>query len=146
MAISIPIFTGQLEKSRDTVTLANVRNAFSEAAMAFNTQSDTDNAVYIAPGGWETARVLVFGVEVKGIQDERIVVENLPFKIDDFTDGGVSASDYLCGMLGNKHYDEEHRYLVLQFEQRVDGSIYASIDDTQDIKGKHSTDDFTYTP
>ena len=32
VAISIPIFTSQLEKSRDAVTMANVRAAYAEAS------------------------------------------------------------------------------------------------------------------
>ena len=32
VAIAIPIFTSQLEKSRDAVTMANLRSAYAEAA------------------------------------------------------------------------------------------------------------------
>ena len=32
VAISIPIFTSQLEKSRDAVTMANIRTAYAEAS------------------------------------------------------------------------------------------------------------------
>ena len=32
VAISIPIFTSQLEKSRDAVTMANIRAAYAEAS------------------------------------------------------------------------------------------------------------------
>lgn len=38
VAISIPIFTSQLEKSRDAVTLANLRAAYAEAQTAFLTK------------------------------------------------------------------------------------------------------------
>ncbi|MFR8220346.1 MAG: type IV pilin protein [Blautia faecis] len=34
VAISIPIFTSQLEKSRDAVTIANLRSAYAEASAA----------------------------------------------------------------------------------------------------------------
>lgn len=42
MAISIPIFTSQLEKSREAVDLANIRSAYAEcsaAAIAGETQA-----------------------------------------------------------------------------------------------------------
>lgn len=38
MAISIPIFTSQLEKSRDAVTLSNIRAAYAEVQAAYLTQ------------------------------------------------------------------------------------------------------------
>ena len=38
VAISIPIFTSQLEKSRDAVTMANVRAAYAEAAEVLTSQ------------------------------------------------------------------------------------------------------------
>ena len=37
MAISIPIFTTQLEKSRDAVSVANIRAAYAEAATEYMT-------------------------------------------------------------------------------------------------------------
>ncbi len=39
VAISIPIFTSQLEKSRDAVTLSNLRAAYAQAQSAYLTQS-----------------------------------------------------------------------------------------------------------
>lgn len=44
MAISIPIFTSQLEKSRDAVSVANIRAAYAQAQTAIltKTNSDTD--------------------------------------------------------------------------------------------------------
>ena len=46
VAISIPIFTSQLEKSRDAVTLSNLRAAYAQAQTAVLTESDDGNAVY----------------------------------------------------------------------------------------------------
>ena len=39
VAISIPIFTSQLEKSRDAVTVANLRAAYAEASSEYLTSS-----------------------------------------------------------------------------------------------------------
>ena len=41
VAISIPIFTAQLEKARDAVTIANLRSAYAEAAADMLTTTDT---------------------------------------------------------------------------------------------------------
>lgn len=44
VAISIPIFTSQLEKSRDAVTVANLRSAYAEASALMLTEPDSKNA------------------------------------------------------------------------------------------------------
>ena len=46
VAISIPIFSAQLEKSRDATTLANLRNAYAEASSKYLT--DNTSPVEIA--------------------------------------------------------------------------------------------------
>ena len=47
VAISIPIFTSQLEKSRDAVTIANLRSAYAEASAAALTGSSDDANVIV---------------------------------------------------------------------------------------------------
>ena len=44
VAISIPIFTSQLEKSREAVDEANLRNAYAEVSAAVLTEQDTAGA------------------------------------------------------------------------------------------------------
>ena len=44
VAISIPIFTSQLEKSRDAVTVANLRSAYAEASALVLTEPVSDDA------------------------------------------------------------------------------------------------------
>lgn len=61
VAIAIPIFTSQLEKSRDAVSAANARAAYAEAAVAKLNQEDVGNAVYNDDG-----TVTVSGVLIKG--------------------------------------------------------------------------------
>ena len=58
VAISIPIFTTQLEKSRDAVSISNIRAAYAEASAEYLTSTDngTGNTVTIE------------GVELKGTQ------------------------------------------------------------------------------
>ena len=43
VAISIPIFSKQLEKSRDAATVANIRSAYAEAQAEYLTCEFTDN-------------------------------------------------------------------------------------------------------
>ena len=47
VAISIPIFSSQLEKSRDAVDAANVRSAYAEASAAYLTETDGTEADYV---------------------------------------------------------------------------------------------------
>ena len=44
VASSIPIFTAQLEKSRDAVTVANLRSAYAEASALMLTEPDSTSA------------------------------------------------------------------------------------------------------
>ena len=46
VAISIPIFTSQLEKAREGVDLANIRAAYAECATSVLTQDGTGKATY----------------------------------------------------------------------------------------------------
>lgn len=48
VAIAIPVFTTQLEKSRDAVDMANVRAAYAEAASAYLTDQDSSTDVTYA--------------------------------------------------------------------------------------------------
>ena len=52
VAISIPIFTTQLEKSREATDLANVRSAYAEVMTAAITE-DTTSALYQADGTYK---------------------------------------------------------------------------------------------
>ena len=49
VAVSIPIFSGHLEKSRESVDFANVRSAYSEVMMAVMTE-DTNSSLYQGNG------------------------------------------------------------------------------------------------
>ena len=80
VAISIPIFTTQLEKSRDAVTLSNLRAAYAQAQVAeLNEASDTTNKVTYTKNADGTSTVKVEGVVSKGTQDGLAGIEELPF-------------------------------------------------------------------
>ena len=86
VAVSIPIFTGQLEKSRDAVTVANLRSAYAEAQTAYMTESPqtAGGHVVYAPGAKAgTATVKVTNVVAKGkkVNTPKFsgLAEDLPF-------------------------------------------------------------------
>lgn len=69
VAISIPIFTSQLEKSRDAVSVANMRTAYAEAqTLALTATQDGDKA---DKASWDATnkKVTVADVEFKGKDD-----------------------------------------------------------------------------
>ena len=92
VAISIPIFTSQLEKSRDAVSIANIRAAYAEAASAYLTGSDGGNAT--VDKGAKTATVSK--VALKGTQSGWSGLDSeLPFTHTSMTDEiGGKAGDY----------------------------------------------------
>ena len=69
VAIAIPVFTSQLEKSRDAVTISNIRAAYAEASTAML----TSNGKAVA----ETNNVTV--AEASGGKQE-VTVKNVAFK------------------------------------------------------------------
>ena len=69
VAISIPIFSSQLEKSRDAVTLANLRSAYAEAQSAYLTGSDGGNAKVNKDANGAITSVDVSNVVSKGEKD-----------------------------------------------------------------------------
>lgn len=51
VAISIPIFTSQLEKAREATDLANIRAAYAECSAAVLTEASSGNATYNSTDG-----------------------------------------------------------------------------------------------
>ena len=87
VAIAIPVFTTQLEKSRDSVTASNIRAAYAEAASKYLTdgsESTTDESVTIDE------------IEIKGQLDNGYFDNvDLPFDvtaIKDDLDNGKTTS------------------------------------------------------
>ena len=85
VAISIPIFTNQLEKSRDAVTMANIRAAYAEASIAYLTEEDdTANKVTVNKDTTtnKIKNVCVADIVVKGQKKNGAFTNTeLPFKI-----------------------------------------------------------------
>lgn len=69
VAIAIPVFTSQLEKSRDATTVSNLRAAYAEAQAAYLTGSSGGNATVNKDGtSGAITSVAVSNVSAKGVQ------------------------------------------------------------------------------
>ena len=108
VAISIPIFTSQLEKSRDAVTLSNIRAAYAEVQSAYLTQdsSATTNqtvdengqTITIAPASNGKQVVTINNVVAKGKSIGLNNKDQLPISIEKGVDldatMGQTAGNY----------------------------------------------------
>ena len=79
VAIAIPIFNSQLEKSRDSTSIANLRSAYAEAQTAMLTGDDVGNATI------NDNEVTVTGVVIKthAANDWSDQGNDLPFNTPD---------------------------------------------------------------
>ena len=106
VAISIPIFTSQLEKSRDAVTLSNIRAAYAEVQAAYLTQdtkATTDQTITqngqtitIKPVNSGTQTVTITKVVAKGQSDGLNNQDQLPCPVGNgvLKDMGEKPGDY----------------------------------------------------
>lgn len=82
VAVSIPIFTSQLEKSRDAATLANLRAAYAEASAAYLTGTDSANADVTMNANDEGGTVVVSNVNILSTDaNYGTEASNLPFSV-----------------------------------------------------------------
>lgn len=91
VAISIPIFTSQLEKSRDAVTLANLRSAYAEAQTTYLTANgknatETDGNQTVTYTAADN-KVSVSNVVSKGTVAGLSGTDQLPFTVDETITG-----------------------------------------------------------
>ena len=119
VAVAIPIFTGQLEKSRDAVTVANLRSAYAEAQTAYMTEKSSRNAKYIPAGGVitkiRTVTTKVDTVEVSGVvaQGEK----------DNYFSELAKSLPFNKKMEGCKEMDYDHGTYTVIFEYETNGEI-----------------------
>lgn len=96
VAISIPIFTSQLEKSRDAVTLANLRSAYAEAQASYLTETASNSDVEVKKGtDGAVSSIIVLNVKAEGtvtggVSDNK----ELPFNASSLTDMDSKAGTY----------------------------------------------------
>ena len=106
MAISIPIFTSQLEKSRDAVTLSNIRAAYAEVQAAYLTQdtsattdqtiNQNNQTITIKPASNGTQKITISDVVAKGQADGLANTDQLPCTVGSgaLTDMGKTPGSY----------------------------------------------------
>ena len=84
VAISIPIFTGQLEKAREATDLANIRSAYAECTTAVLTGEKDDDVKPGTEAGSYTKEVKISQTKA-GWLDSNKDVELAGEKISEFT-------------------------------------------------------------
>lgn len=71
VAISIPIFTSQLEKAREATDMANIRAAYAEVVATGLTDPNNDHTATVkmkqTQSGWQTSDANIAGVSVGSI-------------------------------------------------------------------------------
>ena len=93
VAISIPIFTSQLEKARDATTLANLRAAYAEASAAYLTGDDSSNADVTMNTNAKGGTVVVSNVKIMSTDaDYGTDSSNLPFTVTAVAKGTYKAT------------------------------------------------------
>ena len=92
VAISIPIFSKQLEKSRNATSVANIRSAYAEAMVEYinpevttSGYTDSTHHMSIVYKDNKIFQICVMNVELKGkVQNNWSGMgDNLPFKVKD---------------------------------------------------------------
>jgi type IV pilus assembly protein PilA len=96
VAVSIPIFTAQLEKSREATDLAHIRSAYAEVSAAALMQEDTDTKTGVTRSGSEGSYVWTKEVPLKQSQD------GWQTNVDDLKVGEVSVDTGITGVGANK--------------------------------------------
>ena len=92
VAISIPIFTSQLEKAREATDMANIRSAYAEVAAAALTDSDTTITETVAAKqtqtGWQTDNnTEIAGIKLSDIAENAKKGGTFTIKYEAGTDG-----------------------------------------------------------
>ena len=90
VAISIPIFTSQLEKSRDAVSVSNMRAAYAEAQAAWLTGSDDGTHVVVNKTA-KTVTVTDVSIKSQSKNEWSNLAGELPFTAP--SDEGLNKND-----------------------------------------------------
>ena len=117
VAVAIPVFTNQLEKSRDATSVANMRSAYAEAQVAILTGEASGNAGEPAADGANT-KVTVSNVIIKteSANDWSGQAADLPWNVGKTT---VTPADPGKAGAGNKSmeftYDKDFNLTSVKF-------------------------------
>lgn len=97
VAISIPIFTSQLEKSREAVDAANIRAAYAELAVQALESDDVEISKEVeltqTQKGWQGAVEEVAGIDIKTVTATAQSPKGTKVVISVKSDGTVSIAD-----------------------------------------------------
>ena len=102
-AIAIPVFTSQLEKSKEATDLANIRSAYAEVVATSLSDPDKDHSATVAKkqtvAGWQgagdIAGVKIAGggsTEIKSTDSSEVKYDHTTMKIT--IDGVVTTGGY----------------------------------------------------
>ncbi|MDD7679028.1 MAG: prepilin-type N-terminal cleavage/methylation domain-containing protein [Stecheria intestinalis] len=104
VAISIPIFSKQLEKARDATSVANIRSAYAEAMTAYMTNdvakshwnSDSVHHVWINYKNGEINAIdVIVNIKSKKQNDWSGLGKNLPFPLNSIKDNKANPGRYM---------------------------------------------------
>lgn len=98
VAVAIPVFNSQLEKSREATDMANIRAAYAEIAAAALTDPDTDKAATVelkqTKPQWQTETTKdIAGVKLSQINDENKIKKNGSVEVKYTADTGKITID-----------------------------------------------------
>lgn len=114
VAIAIPIFTAQLEKSRDTTSASNVRSAYAEAQASYLSETSSDPNVTINKEDGKITSIAIAKVKFEGVQEGwSDAIKDLPLNCD-----WSALTDALGGQAGEK---------TLTFTYNDDGTIKLTV-------------------
>lgn len=131
VAISIPIFSRQLEKSRDAVSVANIRSAYAEAmnyALEYNGYpiaknpsyyTDGKNRIYVDGSGYVSAVVMPITIESHEADNWSGLAENLPFVLL----GNSVTKSFEGGDDGRESLSYRYWYIEFEFKSKSEGEL-----------------------
>lgn len=131
VAISIPIFSRQLEKSRDAVSVANIRSAYAEAmnyALEYNGYpvaknssyyTDGKNKIYVDGSGYVSAVVMPITIKSREADNWSGLAENLPFVLL----GNSVTKGYEGGDDGEESLSYRYWYIEFEFKSKSEGEL-----------------------
>lgn len=147
VAISIPIFSRQLEKSRDAVSIASIRSAYAVAMSDMLTYNgyqgkngkgtgtdyiseENGTRIYVNHAGskyYVSAVWVKVNVKSKKANDWSGLADNLPFTLTDNNSATV-ASTHLHGDMGKDFSEYKDTYVAFYFDSTGTGNLkYAYI-------------------
>ena len=131
VAISIPIFSRQLEKSRDAVSVANIRSAYAEAmnyALEYNGYpvaknpsyyTDGNNKIYVDGSGYVSAVVMPITIKSREADNWSGLAENLPFVLL----GNSVTKSFEGGDDGRESLSYRYWYIEFEFKSKSEGEL-----------------------